>query len=113
MNVIMTHTFIKNFKKDFRKYWFLISDLALELKNQKYLKLKHPIYKSKFKFNKIAVRWIIYFENEWSVIPIFFVLKKDKKNGNNLVLDKETLEKINILLWKMKEDIENKNYIEY
>lgn len=112
-NVIMTHTFIKNFQKDFRKFWFLISDLAFELKKQDYIRLKHPIYKSKFKFNQIAIRWIIFFENEWKIIPTFFVLKKDKKGWNNLILDKETLEKINILFWKISIDIKNKNFTEY
>jgi len=56
MNVIITNSFLKRFKKEFRKNNFLISDLVKELKKEKLITLKIPLFKVKFKLNKISIR---------------------------------------------------------
>jgi len=79
MNVILTESFLKKYKKDFRKYNFKISDLLKELKNVKLITLKQPYYKVKFKINTISIRGVVFLNINNKILPVFLVLKKDKK----------------------------------
>jgi hypothetical protein len=51
MNVIITKSFLNNFRKDFRKYNFSLTDLVNGLINTKKIKLKQPYNKVRLKLN--------------------------------------------------------------
>jgi hypothetical protein len=51
MNIILTNYFVKNFKKEFRKFNFSIGELVDELKKAKTINLKKPYSKVKIKLN--------------------------------------------------------------
>jgi len=113
MNIVLTNTFILEFKKKFRKNNFSINKFVNKLKKEKILKLQYPFFKVKLNMNNIAVRWIVFLNINNKVIPVFFVLKKDKKYWENLLLDKNVKSKINLLMEKFQKDFKDKNFIEY
>ena len=113
MNVIITNSFLKRFKKEFRKNNFLISDLVNELKKEKLITLKIPLFKVKLKLNKISIRWIVLVNHKNYILPIFIVLKKDKKYWENLILNKELQNIIEKLSKEIEIDLINKDFIKY
>jgi len=113
MNIILTYTFIVHFKKKFRKNHFLIKDLIASLSKQKFLKLNYPFFKVKLFLNNTSIRWIVLLKDKDKIIPMFFVLKKEKDIWNNIILDKKIKNKLNILMEKYENDFKNWNYVKY
>jgi len=113
MKIIITQTFEKNFIKDFKKYNFDLTKFIQVLKKTNQISLKSPYFKIKIFLDWVSIRGISVINDIWNIIPIFIVLKKDKKIWENIVLNKVVLEKINMLLWKMTEDFNNWDYKEY
>ncbi len=112
MNVIFTHSFLKKFKKDYRSYNFSILELAIKLKRTQYLKLEEPFHKVKLKLNNVAIRWIVLLSIKDKILPIYIVLKKDKKYWNNLIFNKKIEQLLHKLAIDIEKDLYNKNYIE-
>lgn len=112
MNVIFTDSFLKKFKKDYRKYNFSISELAVKLKKTEYLQLDEPFCKVKLKLNNVAIRWIVLLNINNSVLPVYIVLKTDKKYWNNLIINKEVEEILEKLAKEIEIDLKNNNYIQ-
>lgn len=106
MKVILTKTFINDFEKQFKKYWINHNNLVLKLKQTKVINLQNPYFKIKTQINWVDLRWLWIFNAEKSLIPLFFVLKKDKKYWENLILNKEILEKVNNIFSKFSLDFE-------
>ncbi len=113
MKIIITETFSKLFSKEFKNYNFELENLVEILKKTKLINLKDPYIKVKLTLNKVSLRWIVIKNDNDSIIPIFMTLKKNKIIGDNLVLNKKVLEKINNLLWKMSKDFEKSDIREY
>ncbi len=87
--------------------------MVFKLKETKLINLKNPYFKIKTYINWLSLRWIWIFTDSKTLIPILFVLKKDKKYWENLVLDKEILNKINNLFWKYSLDFEKWDFTEF
>lgn len=113
MKIILSKQFITDFENDFRKYTINHRDLILKLKETKIINLKNPYVKIKTYINWISIRWIWIFNEEKTLVPLFFVLKKDKRYWENLILNKETLDKINNLFLKYSSDFEKWDFIEF
>jgi len=113
MNIIITKSFLENFKKDFRKYNFSIITLVDELKKEKLITLKIPYFKVKFKLNKISIRWVVLVNHNDFILPIYIVLKKDKKYWENLILNKDLRNLIEKLSKEIEIDLINKDFIKY
>lgn len=77
MKIILSKKFIENFETEFKKYWINHQDLVIKLKETKIINLKDPYFKIKTYINWISLRWIWIFNNEKTLVPLFFVLKKD------------------------------------
>lgn len=107
MKTILTKSFITDFEKHFKKYSIGHNDLVIKLKKTKIIKLKNPYFKIKTQLNWVELRWIWIFNDEKNLIPIFFVLKKEKIYWENLILNKEVLQKINNLLFSYSKDFQN------
>lgn len=113
MKIILSNQFIIDFENDFKKYWISYQWLVLKLKETKIINLKNPYFKIKIYINWISLRWIWIFNNKNTVVPLFFVLKKDKKFWDNLILNKVILNKINKLFERYWEDFNKWNFIEF
>lgn len=113
MKIILSKQFITDFENNFKKYSINHRDLILKLKETKIINLKNPYVKIQTYVNWISIRWIWILNEEKILVPLFFVLKKDKRYWDNLILDKETLEKINNLFLKYSSDFEKWYYIEF
>lgn len=113
MNIILTNSFIKKFKKDFRKYHFSIYELINQLKKSKPLNLEKPYSKVKLKLNNISIRWIVLININNKLLPIYLVLKKDKTKWENLLIDKDIDKILKKILLEINEDLKTQNFIEY
>ena len=113
MKIILSNNFIIDFNKEFKKYWVNHLNLISKLKETKMINLKNPYVKIKTYINKISIRWIWIINDKWTLIPVYFVLKSNKKDWENLILDKATLNKINTIFWKYSLDFNNMNYKEF
>lgn len=113
MKIILTKSFIQDFDKDFKNYNINHIDLILKLKSTKIINLTNPFIKFKITVKKISLRWVWIINDNNKIIPIFFVLKKDKKYWENLVLNKDILQKINNKFSIYSKDFDNWNIIEF
>ena len=113
MNVIITKSFLNNFRKDFRKYNFSLTDLVNGLIDTKKIKLKQPYNKVKLKLNWVDIRWIVLINLWRKILPIYLVLKKDKKYWENLIINKETVKVLEKTSVDINNDLLNWDYIEY
>jgi hypothetical protein len=75
--------------------------------------LKIPYFKVKFKLNKLSVRWVVLVNYNNLILPIYIVLKKDKKHWENLILDKDLKNIIDKLSKEIEIDLINKDFIKY
>jgi len=110
MKIIITSSFKKQFFKDFKNHNIEIETFVNKLKILKPIFLKYPFYKTKFDICWVSFRGIVVINDLWNMLPLFFVLKKDKKLWENIILDKETLIKINILFQRYSHDLDNWDY---
>ena len=113
MKIILTKSFIKDFEKDFKNYNLTYQDLVFKLKTTKIINLVNPFIKFKITIKWISLRWIGIINDNNKTIPIFFVLKKDKKYWENLVLNKEILQKINNKFTVYSKDFDSWDIIEF
>jgi len=113
MKVIITKIFQQNFDKDFKKYNFDLNTFVEVLKKTKQITLKSPYFKIKIFLDWVSIRWISMINDIWNIIPIFIVLKKDKKIWENIILNKIVLEKIDTLMSKMIKDFNKWDYMSY
>lgn len=112
MKIILSKKFIIDFENDFKKYWINHQELVLKLKETKIINLKNPYFKIKTYINWISLRWIGVFNDKNTLVPLFFVLKKDKRFWDNLTLNKEIFEKINNLFLRYWSDFDKWEFIE-
>lgn len=113
MKIILTKSFISDFDKEFKNYNINHEDLISRIKSTKIINLSNPFIKYKITIKWVSLRWIWIINNNWKMIPIFFVLKKDKNYWTNLVLNKEVLNKVNNKFAIYSKDFENWDYVEY
>jgi len=112
MKIIIIDSFKKDFEKEFKQYHLKTDDLIEIIRNTKFITQTHPFYKIKIKVKQIHLRWIV-FKKDNQIIPIFIVMKKDKKYWENLVLNEYTLKIINHLFKKYSFDLNNKKFEEF
>lgn len=105
MKIIFTKSFKKDFLKEFKRYNVTISDLLIKLNKFKPIYLKNPFFKAKFDINWVSLRGIIVINDIKTIIPLYFVLKKDKKDWENIILDKSNLAKINNIFEKYSQEL--------
>jgi hypothetical protein len=88
MRIIITNSFKKDFLKILQFNSF-IDDfiLLLKTKKHKFIDLKSPYKKFKYKIWNIHLRSILFYSFENKIIPIFIAKKSDKINWKNLILD--------------------------
>jgi len=113
MKIILRKTFINDFDNEFKRYSINHIDLIKKLKETNLINLKNPYVKIKTYINWISIRWIWILNEEKTLVPVFFVLKKEKKIWENLVLDKSILLKINNLFAKYYDDFQQWKYLEF
>jgi len=74
MNIIISKTFEKDFKKIYR--WQMnLAWFCVKLWKVKLLQLAKPFQKYKFKFWTVAIRGLLIIEHRWNYIPIFITKK--------------------------------------
>jgi len=112
MTIRITKTFEKQFQKLFQKSNFTIQDFINLIQQTKVIQLEQSFIKIKIQTQQYSLRglWVI---KSNILIPFFIVKKNNKLRWDNLVLNKATLQKINILMWKFQRDFENRNYKDY
>ena len=113
MKIILTNSFQENFEKEFKNYNFQIAKFVAQLKKVKLINLDKPYCKVKIRLNWIPLRWIVIFNDIWNMIPVYFVLKKDKTTWENLSLTKTVLVKLDSLLWIYSWEFANNNFKTY
>ncbi len=113
MKIILSKNFIQDFEKDFKNYNLTYQDLVLRLKSTKIINLVNPFIKFKITIKWVSLRWIWIVNDNNKIIPIFFVLKKDKKYWENLVLNKEILQKVNNKFVVYSKDFDRWDIIEF
>lgn len=109
MKIIITKTFLKDFKEVFYDEKFLFVFLR-KLKETKLIFLTDELYKFKFYIKTISVRWVLFVNIDNMFIPILLVKKSDKNIWENLILNKFIKEIIDTKLWKMWKDLQNWDY---
>ena len=91
MIIKISDSFQSTFSKDFKNHNISILDLVESLKKTTYIWLESPIAKVKIYIKWIAIRWLVVIKhksNGQTIVPLFFVLKSDKKYWDNLILSK-------------------------
>lgn len=114
MEILITN----NFKKDFLKllkYEAFLEDFIqlLKEKNHKFIDLKYPYKKFKYKIGNISLRSILFMKIENKIIPIFIVKKSNKRLWNNIILNSNFEELLRNKLILMYEDLNNWDFISY
>lgn len=109
MKIIITKTFLKDFKEVFYDEKFLKVFLK-KLNETSLIFLTNELYKFKFYIRTISIRWVIFLNINNYFIPILIVKKSDKNIWENLVLNKFIKEIIDNKLWKMSRDLSNWDY---
>lgn len=113
MKIILAKSFIQDFEKDFKNYNLSYEDLVSKIKSTKIINLVNPFIKFKITIKWVNLRWIGIINDNNKIIPIFFVLKKDKKYWENLILNKEVLQKINNKFAVYSHDFDSWDIIEF
>ena len=109
MKIIITKTFLKDFKEVFYDEKFL--NIFLKKVNEtKLIFLTDELYKFKFYIKTISIRWIIFINIDNIFIPILLVKKSDKNIWENLILNKSIKQIIDTKFWKMWKDLQNMDY---
>jgi len=85
MKIIITKSFLKEYNKNLKKY-FTLSLLVgqLQAKSHTFINLHDPFLKCKLTLNGVEFRWVVSYISHNRIIPLFFVLKKDKKYWENV-----------------------------
>lgn len=109
MKIIITKTFLKDFKEVFYDEKFLWIFFR-KLKEKKLIFLTDKLYKFKFYIKTISVRWVIFINVNNVFIPILLVKKSDKNIWENLILNKSIKEIIDTKLLKMWKDLKSWDY---
>ena len=105
MIVKIPKTFVKNFNKDFSLYNINIEVLAKKLLETDYIFIKNPIFKFKWYIWWISIRWFLMISGD-IIMPIYIIIKNSKE-WENLILDKNMSKKINKLVDIYIEEISN------
>ncbi len=114
MKIIITKTFLKDYKKICKNLDIeIFTKNILSIQNLEKMYLKRPILKLKIKISNIHIRLACkYIEDRLLLFPILIYKKSDKNYWNNLVWE-NVEEIINQQLIKIESDLQKWNYNVY
>ena len=107
----LPHSFVRIFEKDFHSYNISIQDLVHKLAHTSMISIQHPIVKCKFYIKGISIRWFCVVKND-TIVPLFMVIKNSRL-WDNLILDKTMSKKLDHLMWIYTQEISNGLYNMY
>ena len=110
MKVIITKSFEKDFLKILKYKTFLVDfSKLLKDKSYKFIDLKYPYKKFKYKISNISLRTILLCNLDNNIIPIFIAKKSNKKDWYNIILDQQFEFLLEKRLLNIKKDMKEWN----